>query len=84
MTAMFIGLITAYIGSYVGQLVQMQAGGLVFTGQYLQLVALVFSGLTMAVFVYFAEKKQMAWLDNFSVAGSMLCGMAAAVLAGLL
>lgn len=84
MTAMFIGLITAYIGSYVGQLVQMQAGGLVFTGQYLQLVALVFSGLTMAVFVYFAEKKQMAWLDNFSIAGSMLAGMAAAVISNLL
>ena len=84
MTAMFIGLITAYIGSYVGQLVQLQAGGLVITGQYLQLVALVFSGLTMAVFVYFAEKKQMAWLDNFSIAGSMLAGMGAAVISNLL
>lgn len=79
MTAMFIGLITAYIGSYIGQLIQMQSGALVVTGQYLQLVTLVFSAMAMAVFTYFAEKKHMAWLDNFSIAGSMLVGMAAAV-----
>lgn len=84
MTAMFIGLITAYIGSYVGQLVQLQQGSLVVTGQYLQLVALVFSALAMAIFVYFAEKKQMAWLDNFSIAGSMLAGMGAAVISNMI
>ena len=84
MTAMFIGLITAYIGSYIAQFVQMQAGGLTVTGQYLQLVTLVFSALAMAVFVYFAEKKKMAWLDNFSIAGSMLVGMGAAVLCAML
>ena len=83
MTAMFIGLITAYIGSYVGQLVQLQSGGIVITGQYLQLVALVFSALAMAIFSYFAEKKKMAWLDNFSIAGSMLVGMAATVIVAM-
>ncbi len=83
MTAMFIGLITAYIGSYIGQLVQLQKGGLVITGQYLQLVTLVFSALAMAGFTFFAEKKKMAWLDNFSIAGSMLVGMAAAVVCGM-
>ena len=82
MTAMFIGLITAYMGSYVGQLVQLRQGSLVVTGEYLQLVALVFSALAMAVFVYFAEKKKMAWLDNFSIAGSMLAAMAVAVVIG--
>ena len=84
MVAMYIGLITAYIGSYIGQLVQLQNGSLVITGQYLQLVALIFSGLAMAVFVYLAEKKKMAWLDNFSMAGSMLVGMIATVVCGLL
>ncbi len=79
MTAMFIGLITAYMGSYIGQLVQLRSGALVITGQYLQLVAMAFSALAMAGFVYLAEKKKMAWLDNFSIAGSMLAGMAAAV-----
>jgi len=80
MTAMFIGLITAYIGSYIGQLVQLQSGGIVITGQYLQLVTLAFSAVAMAVFCWFAEKKNVAWLDNFSIAGSMLVGMTAAVL----
>jgi len=80
MTAMFIGLITAYIGSYIGQLVQLQNGALVVTGQYLQLIALAFSALAMAGFTYLAEKKNIGWLDNFSIAGSMLAGMAAAVI----
>lgn len=83
MTAMFIGLITAYIGSYIGTLVQLRDGGLVFTGQYLPLVTLVFSAATMGVFVYFAEKKGKAWLENFSIAGSMLVGMTAAVVCGM-
>ncbi|MBR6667253.1 MAG: DUF5058 family protein [Clostridia bacterium] len=80
MTAMFIGLITAYMGSYIGQLIQVKGGALVCTGEYLQLVAMGFSALAMGVFSYFAEKKKMAWLDNFSIAGSMLVGMAAAVI----
>ena len=80
MTAMFIGLITAYMGSYIGQLIQLKGGTLICTGQYLQLVAMGFSALAMAVFTHFAEKKKMAWLDNFSIAGSMLVGMAAAVI----
>ena len=84
MTAMFIGLITAYIGSYIGQLVQMNGGRLVVTGQYLQLVALIASGLAMAGFSYLAEKKKIAWLDNFSIAGSMLVGMAAAVVCDMI
>ena len=84
MTAMFIGLITAYTGSYIGQLIQLKNGSLVVTGQYLQLIAFAFSALAMAVFTYFAEKKKMAWLDNFSIAGSMITGMAAAVIFGMI
>lgn len=83
MTAMFIGLITAYTGSYIGQLVQIQDGSLTVTGQYLQLVTFIFSALAMGIFVHFAEKKKMLWLDNFSIAGSMLVGMTAAVVCAL-
>lgn len=79
MTAMFIGLITAYIGSYIGQLIQIRSGTFVVTGQYLQLITLAFSALAMAGITYLAEKKKMAWLENFSIAASMLAGMAAAV-----
>lgn len=84
MTAMFIGLITAYTGSYIGQLVQVQTGSLVITGQYLQLVTFAFAAIAMAVFIYFAEKKKMAWLDNFSIAGSMLVGMTASVICAMI
>jgi hypothetical protein len=31
------------------------------------------------VFTYFAEKKHMVWLESFSIAGSMLIGMLAAI-----
>lgn len=84
MTAMFIGLITAYIGSYVGQLLQFQGGSLVCTGQYLPLVTLCCAAIAMSVFLYFSEKKKQAWLDSFSMAGSMLVGMTAAVVLGML
>lgn len=84
MTAMFIGLISAYAGSYIGQFLQLQAGSLVITGEYLQLITFVFAALAMAIFTYFAEKKKLVWLDNFSIAGSMLTGMAAAVIFGML
>ena len=75
MTAMFIGLVAAYVGSYVGTFTS--------TGNFLPLIVLAASALAMAVFTWFTEKKGQAWLDNFSVAGSMLFGMAAAVLAGM-
>lgn len=84
MTAMFIGLITAYIGSYIGQFIQFQKGSLVFTGEYLQLIALAFSAIAMIFFEYFSSKKNMSWLENFSIAGSMIVGMAAAVVCGIL
>ncbi len=81
MTAMFIGLVSAYIGSYVGGFVS-ENGRLTFTGSLMPLIVVAVSGLTMALFLYLSEKKQMAWLDSFSVAGSMLTGMAAAVIVG--
>lgn len=84
MTAMFIGLITAYIGSYIAEFVQLKDGAIACTGEYLQLVTLVFAALAMGVFTYFSEKKKKVWLENFSIAGSMIVGMAAAVICGLI
>ena len=37
------------------------------------------SAAAMGLFEYLARKRGMTWLDNFSMAGSMLVGMAAAV-----
>ncbi|MBR2131141.1 MAG: DUF5058 family protein [Oscillospiraceae bacterium] len=77
MTSMFIGLVAAYVGSYVGTFTS--------TGNILPLIVLLSSAAAMAVFTYFIEKKKVDWLENFSIAGSMLIGMAVAVLtAGLM
>lgn len=84
MTAMFIGLITSYTGSYIAELIQLSGGKLIVTGQYLQLIAFSFSCIAMGVFIFFSEKKKKAWLDNFSIAGSMLIGMTAAVVCGII
>ena len=80
MTAMFIGLVSAYIGSYIGGLVSGGSDGLLsFTGSWMPLAVAVIAGAVMAVFIWLAEKKRAAWVESFSIAGSMLIAMAAAV-----
>ncbi|MBQ8814281.1 MAG: DUF5058 family protein [Lachnospiraceae bacterium] len=74
--AMFIGLCSAYIGSYVGTFARRD--------NFMPLMTALISALVMAVFEYFTVKKGKAWLDNFSVATSMLVGMIAAVVVNLL
>lgn len=82
MTAMFIGLICAYIGSYIGGF--LSGGGLfTFSGDWTPLLTAAVSGLAMAAFLYFSERKGLVWLESFSIAGSMILGMAAAVLVHL-
>lgn len=83
MTAMFIGLVSAYIGSYIGALVSGE-GLFTFGGSWMPIIVLLVSAAVMALFIYLSEKKQIKWLDNFSIAASMLAGMAAAVVVGLL
>ncbi|MBQ3277303.1 MAG: DUF5058 family protein [Oscillospiraceae bacterium] len=79
MTAMFIGLVSAYIGSYVGSFVSGN-GRFTFSGSLLPLAVVAVAALAMAGFIWLAEKKNAAWVDSFSVAGSMIVAMAAAVL----
>ena len=82
MAAMFIGMVSAYIGSYVGEFISGNKKLFSFSGSWTPLVVVAAAALAMSVFTYFSEKKGMAWLDNFSIAGSMLIGMLAAVLIG--
>ena len=80
MTAMFIGLVSAYIGSYIGGFISGGEGGMFnFSGSWLPLAVAVIAGAVMAVFIWLAEKKKAAWVENFSIAGSMIIAMAAAV-----
>ena len=83
MTAMFIGLVSAYMGSYVGGFVSGN-GLFTFTGDWTPIAVAAVSALVMAGFVYLTERKKKAWVESFSVAGSMIVGMAAAVVIGLL
>ena len=81
MTAMFIGLVSAYLGSYIGNFVSGE-GVFTFQGDWLPIVVAVAAGAAMALCIWLAEKKKAAWLESFSIAGSMLVGMAVAVLIG--
>lgn len=78
MTAMFIGLVSAYIGSYIGEIVSGN-GRFTFSGSPVHLIVALISAAVMALFTWLAQKKNMGWLENFSIAGSMLIGMAAAI-----
>ncbi|MBQ7895404.1 MAG: DUF5058 family protein [Oscillospiraceae bacterium] len=81
MTAMFIGLVSAYLGSYLGKFVSAE-GLFTFSGSWLPLAVAAVAAAVMSVFVWLGEKKNMAWLESFSIAGSMLIAMAAAVFLG--
>ena len=81
MAAMFIGMVSAYLGSYLGGFVS-GSGLFTFSGSWTPLVTAAVAALAMAIFTWLAEKKHLAWVDNFSIAGSMLLGMAAAVAIG--
>lgn len=73
--AMFIGLCSAFIGSYVGKLTS--------KGDYMPLAVACVSALAMAVFEYLIAKKKITWIENFSVATSMIIGMITAVFLGM-
>ena len=83
MTAMFIGLVSAYIGSYLGKFASGN-GLFTFTGPWLPLAVAGVAALVMAGFVWLEEKKNAAWVESFSIAGSMIAAMAAAVVLNLL
>ena len=76
MTAMFIGLVSAYIASYIGTITS--------EGNWLPLAVAVVSALAMFIFNLIKEKKHADWIDSFSVAASMLIAMVCAVFLGQL
>ncbi|MBR6953779.1 MAG: DUF5058 family protein [Clostridia bacterium] len=83
MTAMFVGMVSAYIGSYLGGFISGE-GLFTFAGPWIPLVTAAVAALAMALFTWLSERRGIRWLESFSIAGSMLLGMAAAVLAGML
>lgn len=79
MTAMFIGLISAYVGSFIGDFVS-KPGRFSFGGDVTPIVVTVAAAAAMALFQYLSEKKGRQWLDSFSIAASMLIGMLVAII----
>ena len=78
MTSMFIGMVSAYLGSYIGRFVSGE-GVFKFSGTWLPLAVALVACAVMAVFMWIRDKKNAAWIDSFAIAGSMLIAMAAAV-----
>ena len=72
MNAMFIGLVSAYIGSYIGDIKA--------DANWLPLAVALVGAAAMAGFIWLKEKRHADWVDNFSVAGSMIIAMASAIL----
>ncbi len=72
-TAMFVGLCSAYVGSYIGQLTP--GGG----SDVMPLIVAGVAAACMSVFEFLIQKKKLLVLENFSLAASMLIAMAAAV-----
>ena len=81
MTAMFIGLICAYLGSYIGGFIS-GGGRFAFGGSWIPLGVIAVACLAMAGLLWLYEKKNAVWVESFSIAGSMLIAMAAAVAFG--
>lgn len=75
MAAMFIGLISTYVGAYLATFTS--------TGDIKPILILCCSFIFMGIFVFFIEKKDIKSLENFALAGSMLLAMAVAVLLGM-
>ena len=75
MVAMFIGLCTAYISSYIGAFAN-------DASNFLPLLTAAVAALVMFIFTLLSKKPRFKWVENFDVALSMLIAMAAAVIAG--
>ena len=94
MVAMFIGMVSAYLGSYIGGFVSQRpektsesikyvTARFSFLGNWTPLVAAAAAAAAMGVFIWLKEKKKWDWVENFAIAGSMLFGMIATVLVSL-
>jgi len=80
MTAMFVGLVSTYLGSYLGGWISGNRKVFSFSGSVLPLLTAAAAAGAMALITRIAEKKQLRWLEDFSLALSMLAAMACAVL----
>ena len=81
MAAMFIGMVSTYLGSYLGNYISGE-GLFTFRGSWTPLAVAAVAAMMMALLTWLTEKKEMRWIENFYIAASMLVGMLAAVVIG--
>ena len=74
MVAMFIGFCGTFIGAYTAEATR---------GTWIPLFTALVAAVVMKVCEFFSEKKNAKWLENFSLALSMLVAMAASVIVSL-
>ena len=79
MTAMFIGLVSVYLGSYLGKWISGD-GVFSFAGSPIPLLTALCAGCMMMLLTLLSERMRWKWLEDFSLALSMLFGMGCAAL----
>lgn len=73
--AMFVGMVCAFIGAGFADLRK---------GNIVSLVVIIVSAGAMAFFTWLVKKKNIKWLESFSLSFAMVVGMASAVLMSLM
>ncbi len=68
--AMFIGMVCAFVGAGFADLRK---------GSIVSLVVMIVAALSMALFTWLVKKKNVRWLESFSLSFAMVLGMGAAV-----
>lgn len=80
LVAMFVGMCSSFIGSYVAMFLSGAISGNLTKASYIPLLTAVISALVMILFEYLVKKKGIKVLEDFSLAASMLVAMAGACL----
>lgn len=78
LVAMFVGMCSSFIGSYVATLVNGFISGTTGLATITPIVTALISAAVMLVFEYLTKKKHLKFLEDFSLAASMLVAMAGA------
>lgn len=72
--AMFIGMIAAFLASYISKARE---------GSFIAIIAMAAAAIFMAICMFCMNKLKWKWLENFALPISMFVGMATAVFAGM-
>ena len=76
--AMFIGMCSSFIGSYIAMFLTGIIKGTSSKATFIPLLTALVAAFVMTIFEYLTKKKGFKRLEDFSLAASMLVAMAAA------